>query len=52
MSTRANKIREFLLKNIPKHSNDIVLVAVEHFKVSRMTIHRHLENLIENNQHF
>jgi DNA-binding PadR family transcriptional regulator len=42
----AKKIEEFILKNIHKHSSDIVAVASNKFSVSRTTIHRFLNKLV------
>lgn len=50
MKTQAEAIRAFLLHKVPNHPTDIVSVAVAHFSVSRMTVHRHLETLIKSNQ--
>jgi anti-sigma regulatory factor (Ser/Thr protein kinase) len=48
MKTQADKIKEYLLKYIPKHPQDIVAIAAKKFGVTRTTIHRHLESLIQN----
>ncbi len=42
----AKKIEEFILKNIHKHSGNIVAVTSDKFCVSRTTIHRFLNKLI------
>ena len=47
MKTRADKIRKYLIEKVPAHPQDIVAKASEHFGVTRMTIHRHLETLIK-----
>ena len=46
MDSRAEKIRAFILKNIPKHPKDIVSVTTDKFSVTRTTVHRHLNRLI------
>lgn len=45
MQNRAEEIRAFILKKIPKHPKNIVVVTAVHFSVSRTTVHRHLNKL-------
>src|SRR3990167_7751444 len=40
-------IRTFLLTNIPKYPTNIVAITAAHFKVSRVTVHRHLTWLLD-----
>lgn len=44
------EIRAFLLKIIPKHPVEIITVTMEKFNVSRMTVHRHLNWLQQQNK--
>lgn len=44
-SSRAEKIRAFLLSHIPQHPSNIVAIAAEKFAVSRTTVLRHLDTL-------
>ncbi len=48
MRSQADKIKDFLLMNIPRSPQDIVAIACEKFGVTRTTIHRHLDTLIKN----
>lgn len=43
-------IRQFLLAKIPSYPHDITALAVQKFKVSRMTVNRHLNYLVEKNE--
>ena len=45
--TQAEKIQNFIQKHLPKHPNNIVSFAAEHFDVSRTTILRHMHHLIK-----
>ncbi|OGT22169.1 MAG: hypothetical protein A3C55_04280 [Gammaproteobacteria bacterium RIFCSPHIGHO2_02_FULL_42_13] len=47
---RSSEIRSFLLKEIPRHSQDVVTFAAMKFNVARMTIYRHLQKLVKQNQ--
>lgn len=42
-----DKIKQYILKNISKHPSDIVSVASDKFSVSRMTINRYINKLID-----
>jgi anti-sigma regulatory factor (Ser/Thr protein kinase) len=44
---RPEKIKEFLLANIPDHPRDIVPLTARQFKVTPTTVHRHLNKLLE-----
>lgn len=44
---RPEKIKEFLLANIPDHPRDIVPLTAKRFKVTPTTVHRHLNKLLE-----
>jgi anti-sigma regulatory factor (Ser/Thr protein kinase) len=44
---RPEKIKEFLLANIPDHSRDIVPLTAKRFKVTPTTVHRHLNKLLK-----
>lgn len=46
----SGEIKDYLLKHIAQHSQDIVAVAAQHFNVSRTTIHRHLATLLQQNK--
>jgi len=46
MKERAEKIRAFILENIPNHPKDIVAVTADTFCVTRTTVHRHLNRLV------
>lgn len=48
--TRAEKIRAFLLDQIPNHPRDIVSQAMQEFNVTRPSIHQQLNKLIRDNQ--
>lgn len=50
MKNQADKIKTFLLSNIPRHPKDIVAITSKQFDVSRMTVHRHLNTLITQNK--
>ncbi len=43
---RPEKIKEFLLANIPDHPGDIVPLTASQFKVTPTTVHRHLNKLL------
>lgn len=47
MMSRANEIRNFILKHIATHPEDIVTFAAAQFGVTRVTTHRHLNLLIQ-----
>ena len=44
--SRPEKIKEFLLANIPDHPKDIVPLTARQFKVTHTTVHRHLNKLL------
>ena len=44
--SRPEKIKEFLLANIPDHPKDIVPLTARQFKVTPTTVHRHLNKLL------
>ena len=44
--SRPEKIKEFLLDNIPGHPKDIVPLTARRFKVTPTTVHRHLNKLL------
>ena len=44
---RPEKIKEFLLANIPDHPRDIVPLTAGQFKVTPTTVHRHLNKLLK-----
>ncbi len=46
MNNQANEILEFLLAKTPRHPDDLVATAAQHFNVTRTTIHRHLSKLL------
>jgi len=50
MSDSSKDIEKFLLKEIPRHQIDIVAFAARTLSVSRMTVHRHLNNLLSEGQ--
>ena len=52
MLPQAEKIRQYILKQLPQHPEDIVAVAAQHFSVTRTTIHRHLNHLLKHEQIF
>lgn len=43
---RGKEIREFILKNIPKHSHDIVGQVVNSFGISRQAVNRYIQELL------
>ena len=47
MATRAQEIRRFILEKIPDHPKDIVAITAKAFGVTRMTVHRHLDRLLQ-----
>lgn len=47
MAYPIEKIRNFILKNISKHSSDIVAVTMKKFGLTRPGVHRHLKKLIQ-----
>lgn len=44
---RPEKIKAFLLANIPDHSRDIAPLTAKQFKVTPTTVHRHLNKLLK-----
>ena len=46
MNTKAERIRQYILHNLPQHPEDIVAVTAQHFSVTRTTVHRHLTHLL------
>lgn len=47
--SRAEEIRSFILSYVREHPKDIVLVTMNKFSVSHMTVHRHINHLIKKN---
>ncbi len=45
--SRPEKIKEFLLANIPSHPRDIVPLTAQWMKVTPTTVHRHLKKLLK-----
>ena len=41
------QIRQFILENVEKHSNDIAAFACEEFGISRQAVNRHIQKLVE-----
>ena len=50
MKSRANSIREFILKEVSKHPHDLVIHIMTKFKVSRTTALRHIQYLVTQNK--
>ncbi len=50
MPNRSDKIRAFILNNVGSHPNDIVAMTSANFNVTRTTVHRHINTLVENGQ--
>jgi hypothetical protein len=46
MNTQAERIRQYILQNLPHHPEDIVASTAQHFSVTRTTVHRHLTHLL------
>lgn len=46
MNTQAERIRQYILQNLPHHPEDIVAYTAHHFSVTRTTVHRHLSHLL------
>jgi len=44
---RPEKIKEFILANIPEHPRDVVPLTAKQFKVTTTTVHRHLNKLLQ-----
>lgn len=42
-----SRIKQFLLKEVPKHPHDLVAITMATFSVTRTTVHRHITTLIE-----
>lgn len=47
MKDQGQKIRQYLLKHIPKHPQDIVIKTMTYFDVSRTTVLRHINHLLK-----
>ena len=47
---RAKDIQRFLLETIPTHPTDIIPITMQYFNISRMTVHRHLKALQQQNK--
>ena len=47
MISQARQIQTYILRQLPKHPADIVLITAKHFNVTRTTVHRHLNQLIK-----
>lgn len=50
MSNRGNDIKKFLLKNVGANPRDIVNITMDEFSVTRTTVHRHLNALINDHK--
>ena len=50
MLVSPEKILDFLIKTIPKHPTDIIPITMQYFNISRMTVHRHLKTLQQQNK--
>lgn len=50
MQTRAEKIRAFILKEVPKHPKDLVPFTAKNFSVTPTTVHRHINRLVRDDQ--
>ena len=50
MKSRANSIREFILKEVANHPHDLVSHIMTNFNVSRTTALRHIQYLINQNK--
>ncbi|HLD17136.1 MAG TPA: DUF4325 domain-containing protein [Coxiellaceae bacterium] len=46
MTTPPDKIKAFILNHVSAHPGNIVTYTAQHFRISRMTAHRHLQMLI------
>jgi hypothetical protein len=44
--SQAEEIRQFLLKQVVSHPHDLVVVTASHFSVSRTTVLRHIQTLV------
>ncbi|HEX7026810.1 MAG TPA: DUF4325 domain-containing protein [Gammaproteobacteria bacterium] len=45
--SRGEKIRDFILKNIEKHPQNIASVAAQRFGISRQAVNKHIKKLVE-----
>lgn len=45
--SRGEKIREFILKNVEKHPQDVAGVAARRFAISRQAVNKHIKKLVE-----
>jgi hypothetical protein len=52
MKNQGPAIKEFLLENIEKNPKNIVAVTESHFKITRTTVHRHLNKLLQEERVF
>lgn len=50
MQTRAEKIRAFILKQVPTHPKDLVPFTAKKFSVTPTTVHRHINRLVRDDQ--
>lgn len=50
MPNRSDKIRAFILNNVDSHPNNIVALTSAKFNVTRTTVHRHINTLVEKGQ--
>ena len=46
MTIRSDEIRNFILKNVTNHPNDISTFTAKHFGITRQAAHRHITKLI------
>jgi anti-sigma regulatory factor (Ser/Thr protein kinase) len=44
---RGEAVRQFILENVDRHSQDIVAFTVQHFGISRQAVNKHLKNLVD-----
>jgi anti-sigma regulatory factor (Ser/Thr protein kinase) len=44
--TRGEEIRRFILQSVEKHPADIARVAIDHFKITRQAVNKHLKKLV------
>ncbi|QDT77462.1 hypothetical protein Mal35_08880 [Gimesia maris] len=44
---RGEEIRQFILKNVEKHSSDIVAITASQFQISRQAVNKHIKLLVE-----
>jgi anti-sigma regulatory factor (Ser/Thr protein kinase) len=47
---RAKEIKDFIMRNVVSHENDIIIYTAEHFAITRTATLRHMHSLIQNNK--